>query len=625
MALSAAYGLIVYPENAAFASDILPKASQNPPQLSAPHQSKPKAAAKATTITEAAKAVKASEKLKRLPAWKSGLAGSFLSSRFARQHQDVAEAARYLSESLKHDPDNLSLKQESMRAEVIAGHMDGAIALARDIAKVEKRDPLVATLLMIDNLHKGEYDKARAAIASPSDRGLFGIIKPVLAQWLTIASGQLSAPVNMQDVIDKSGFFAPFLYYHEALMNDVLGFKDIAHSDYQKASDDAAVTPYRVVEALSNFYLRSGDRDKAQAVFDKYAQDNPESNLIPDPISKQEKSTVAALVANPTEGLAELFFSTASILFGEEMTSESFIYLRLALALRPEFPPAQLMLANLYEGNQEYKEAIALYAAIKPGTVFYKRAQIRIALNTEALGQPDDAIMQLEKIVETYPNDASALITLGDIYREQKRYENAIGVYTKAIERIGALKATDWPLFYARGIAFERSAQWKFAEQDFAAALGLSPEQPEVLNYLGYSWLLMGEHIDKAFDYIQTAANARPDDAHIIDSLGWAYYVKGDYEQALEILEKAADLMPQDPTVNEHLGDVYYEVGRKNEANYQWKRALNFKPEKADAARIRLKIAGAARAVDGPCCAPVSSNDEKNVVISGDKTPQKLQ
>lgn len=582
-------------------------------------------ATSAKTISQAAKEAAAKEAAAKDraadKAWKSGLAGSFLSSRFARQHQDIDEAANYLAQSLTHDPDNLALKQESMRAQVMAGNMQAAIKLAQDVAKQEKHDPLVATLLMIDFLHKGDYSKANAVIALPSDRGLFGIIKPVLSQWLSIASGGLTAPVNMQETIDKSGFFAPFLYYHAALMNDVLGFKDIARKNYEKANEDPAISSYRVVEALSNFYLRSGENEKAQAVFDNYARENPESNLIPEAILAQKKYTVSPLVANPTEGLAELFFSTASILFGEEMTTESVIYLQLALALRPEFPPAQLMLANLYENNQEYQEAIRLYEAIKPGTVFYKRAQIRKALNIEALGHPEKAIAQLETIVDNAPTDVSALITLGDIYREQKRYENAINAYTKAITLIGSPKASDWPLLYARGIAFERSAQWKFAEQDFFTALKLSPDQPEVLNYLGYSWLIMHQQLDKAFEYITIAANARPEDAHIIDSLGWAYYVKGDYDKALEALEKAADLMPQDPTVNDHLGDVYYEVGRRNEARYQWNRALNFNPEKADAERIRLKISGSESSSEAFRLRPRKINKKESMAASDDNTP----
>lgn len=523
--------------------------------------------------------------------WQPGLAGSILSSRFAAQHKDVGEAAKYLDESLKRDPGNESLKQQAMRAHLVSGNTVEAVALARSLQAMSGKDPLVASLVMIDAVHKGKLDEAKLAIAVPADRGLFGIIRPAMQEWITIAGGGLKAPITMQATLDKSGFFAPFLHYHIALMNDVLGYSDIALTHYQKASSDAAVTPYRVVEALSNFYMRRGEEAKAQAVFDAYAKENPESSLIPDTLAQRDKDgKVIPLIGNPAEGLAELFFSTASILFGEEMTNESFIYLRLALALRPDLAPAQLMLASLYETNQEYSKAIALYDEIKPGSVFHKRALLRKALNAEAMGDVDDALAQLRTISDAYPKDETALITIGDIRREQKDYEAAIEAYGEAMSRIGTLRDTDWPLLYARGIAYERADMWNAAERDFQQALALEPNQPDVLNYLGYSWLMMGKNTTKAMDYIEVALSARPDDAHIVDSMGWAYYHTGHYAKSVEMLERAAEMMPQDTTVNDHLGDAYWQVGRKTEARYQWKRALSFKPEKPDEERIRAKL-----------------------------------
>jgi tetratricopeptide (TPR) repeat protein len=527
------------------------------------------------------------------PEWNDGLAGSFLSSRFAKQHQDIAEAAKYMTRALKRDPGNIALQQEAMRALVKAGDLKEATAFAHTLTRTQAQDPLVATLLMIEQYQQGNFAKARKAMELPADRGLFGVIKPAIDQWLAIAHGGLTSPVTMQVAIDKSGFFGPFLTYHAALMNDLLGFSDIARKQYALASTDASVVPYRVVEAYANFYLRQEERAKAQQLFDTYAAENPESNLIPEPFARD--AMPRPLVANAGEGLAELFFSTASILFGEELTGESFLYLRLALALRPDLPPAQLMLANIYETNKEYKEAIRIYESIKPGNVFYRRGQLRRALNLEAMGRIDEAIESLKELAEAYPNDESALITLGDIKREQKQYERSIEYYSLAMSRIeqrlGKLRATDWPLYYARGVASERAGMWNAAERDFYAALKLEPNQPDVLNYLGYSWVIQGKNMEKAQEYIELALSAKPDDPHILDSMGWAYYMRGDYAKAIEYLERAADIMPQDITINDHLGDAYWQTGRQVEASYQWQRALNFKPEGEEAERIREKLA----------------------------------
>lgn len=555
------------------------------------------------TALQAKGKVQAAADMQREMAWQPGLAGSILSSRFAAQHKDVAEAAKYLAESLKRDPENEGLQQEAMRAHVMAGNIEEAVRLAQQLQARVPEDPLVAVLIMIDAQHRGAFEEAKGALLKPSDRGLFGIIRPVLMQWLDVAKGGLSAPVSLQASIDKSGFFAPFLFYHAALINDVLGFGEIAQKNYEKASADPAVTPYRVVEVFSNFHARHGEWDKAKALFSAYASENPESNLLPDADMFAAREKPAPVVANASEGMAELFFATASILFGEELTNESFIYLRLALALRPDLPPAQLMLANLYESNGEYAEAIRIYDSIKPGSVFYKRAQIRRTVNLEALGKVEEAIHELEAYSERYPRDEVALITLGDIYRDQGKYEDAVDAYGEAISRVDTLQGDDWPLFYARGIAYERAGMWNAAEKDFLHALELEPNQPDVMNYLGYSWLVTGKNLDKAKEYIEVALSARPDDAHIIDSMGWAYYVRGEYDEAVTLLERAADLMPQDPTVNDHLGDAYWQVGRKTEAEYQWKRALSFKPERSDAERIRAKIANGL---------PVKAEHERN-------------
>jgi len=517
-----------------------------------------------------------------------GLAGSFLSGRFAKRHQDLKEAAKFINETLLRDPTNERLQHESMRMNLLAGNIDEATALAMKVPADTNTDPLVACLLMLKSVKMGDYKTATRHINQAPEVGLFGLIRPVMLQWLAIAAGEQKAVVDLQPTIDKSGFFAPFLTYHNGLMNDVLGHAPAAIASYTKANADAAVTPYRVVEVLANFQARQGKWAEAQAVFDAYAKANPDSTLIPDKVDAAV--TPKPLVADGREGLAELFFTTASILFGDESTQDTFLYLRIALELRPDLPPAQLMLANLYEQVEDYKQAIAVYDRIPEDTVFYRRAQVRKALNYEALDQKDQAMALLDAAAKRYPLDATALITKGDMLREAQDYAAASAVYSQAITRTEPLSPTDWPLLYARGISYERSGNWPAAEDDFNRALKLSPNQPDVLNYLAYSWLTMNRNVGKAREYLATALTERPDDAHIIDSVGWAYYLTGDFKKSSETLEKAVEIMPDDATVNDHLGDAYWRIGRKTEARFQWERALTFKPEKEIAEALREKL-----------------------------------
>jgi Flp pilus assembly protein TadD len=149
---------------------------------------------------------------------------------------------------------------------------------------------------------------------------------------------------------------------------------------------------------------------------------------------------------------------------------------------------------------------------------------------------------------------------------------------------------SDWSTYYARGISYERAKQWPKAEADFKKALELFPDQPLVLNYLGYSWVDQGMNVPEAFKMLRRAVELRPTDGYIIDSLGWAYYRLGQYPEAVRELEKAIELKASDPVNNDHLGDAYWRVGRKLEAKFQWNHARDLNPEPEDLERILKKI-----------------------------------
>lgn len=525
---------------------------------------------------------------KPAPEVRPGLAGSFLSGRFAKQNQDLQISARYLASTLAHDPENEGLQQETMRMHLLAGNIESATVLAKKLAQNKNNDPLIASLLMLEAVKADDFARAKTTIEQAPPLGLFGLIRPVMLEWIALAEEEKKHVVNLQAAIDKAGFFAPFIYYHAGLMHDVMGNNTAAKTAYVKASSDASVTPYRVVEAIANFHERQNQMQEAQAVYDAYAKANPQSTLIPAKLVAG--SLPKPLVGDAKQGLAELFFTTASILFGESATQDTFLYLRIALELRPNLPPAQLMLANLYEQMENYKQAIATYDAIPEGSVFYRRAQVRKALNYEALGQKPKALELLEMLANRYPEDATPLITKGDIERDAKNYFAAAETYSAAISRTEPLQANDWPLLYARGISYERDGEWSKAESDFKRALTLAPEQPDVLNYLAYSWLTMNKNLTKAREYLEIASAQRPDDAHIIDSVGWAYYLAGDFKTAVEHFERAISALPDDATVNEHLGDAYWRVERTTEARFQWQRALANKPEKDVAEALKVKL-----------------------------------
>jgi Flp pilus assembly protein TadD len=236
------------------------------------------------------------------------------------------------------------------------------------------------------------------------------------------------------------------------------------------------------------------------------------------------------------------------------------------------------------------QSAIAAYALIEQTSPLRLTADVQRALNLEQLGEKDQAVAVLKSVSLDNKDEIEPLIALGNVYRARKAFKDAAETYSAAIAALGQPTPGHWSLFYSRGIAYERLKRWPEAEADFRKALELSPDQPLVLNYLGYSWVEQNTNLDEAFKMLRRAVEQQPTDGYIVDSLGWAYYRLGQYDKALQLMEKAVDLKAADPTINDHLGDVYWRLGREREARFQWNHARDLNPEPEDLPKILEKI-----------------------------------
>jgi tetratricopeptide (TPR) repeat protein len=272
------------------------------------------------------------------------------------------------------------------------------------------------------------------------------------------------------------------------------------------------------------------------------------------------------------------------------LSNRGLAYLQLALYLEPTHALALLSLADLYEAMKKPELAIDVYSRLPATSELRRNADIQAAQDLDALDRPDDARAHLEKLIAAHPDDLEAILALGTLLRERKHYAECADVYGRAIDLIPHPTKANWAVFYFRGICYERAKQWPKAEADLKKALELYPDQPHVQNYLGYSWIDQGVNLDEGMQLIKHAVEQRPDDGYIVDSLGWAYFRLGHYNEALKNLERAVELKPMDPTINDHLGDVYWRVGRHLEATFQWAHARDLKPEPADLAKIEQKL-----------------------------------
>jgi Flp pilus assembly protein TadD len=268
----------------------------------------------------------------------------------------------------------------------------------------------------------------------------------------------------------------------------------------------------------------------------------------------------------------------------------SLIYARLALELEPDFSLAQLLAGEIRDDQGRTADALALYNAVGPQSPLYWSARLRAALALDQLDKTDEAEAMLKTLATQRPNSIEPLVELGDVYRGHEKYEDAATAYDQAIARQKSGDANSWRLYYDRGVSLERSGRWPLAEADLKHALELAPQEPLVLNYLGYSWIDKGENLSDALKMIERAVELRPNDGYIVDSLGWAYYRLGDLAKATQYLERAIELMPEDPTINDHLGDVYWKVGRKLEARFQWTHARDLKPDPDELEKIEQKL-----------------------------------
>jgi len=393
--------------------------------------------------------------------------------------------------------------------------------------------------------------------------------------------------------LERFNGLAPLEFYQLGLLYDFAGYPDTAEDNFRKTLDITGQLNWRLTDAIGNFYERHGRADKAAALYQRFIRENAGSELAESVLAHRPAEPATPLIRAAKDGLAEALFDLASVVNQAETIDLALLYSRSALELRPHTPLAELLLADVLSAQNKPEASLAILAEIPPGSPYSWSARLRIAANLEMLTRTDEAITQLKEMSAETPRRAGAAMQLGDLLRAKKRFTEAVEAYDEAMRRLSAAGIPErWSLFYSRGIALERSGQWKPSEADLLHALELKPDQPLVLNYLGYSWIDRGENLDRGLKMIEKAVELRPEDGYIVDSLGWAHYRLGDYSSAVQYLEKAIELVPEDPTINDHLGDAYWQSGRATEARFQWRRALQFGPEANEIKPIEAKLDG---------------------------------
>jgi tetratricopeptide (TPR) repeat protein len=517
--------------------------------------------------------------------------GAYLAGRHAQEEGAFGKAASWYEEALHADPGSPELISRTFLMEADDGHFDLALPLAKKALTLDNSDAVADLVLLIDRVKTGDNAAALARAEALPDDGLHRYVGPLARAWTRMAIGNLSGAEAALHDLDKFDGFAPLEYFQLGLIYDYAGNAVKAEDFYKKTLNATGQINWRLADAMANFYERHGRPDEAAAAYARFVKENPGSELAEAVQSYKSSGAPAPLIRSAADGLAEALFDLASVVNRPETIDLALLYDRCALQLQPDLTVAQLLLADILTDQGKPEQSLAILTQVPATSRYAWSAQLRAAGNLEVLGRIDEAKAQLQAMAAKEPNWASAEIQLGDLLREQKRFSESAAAYSEAIKRLKAEGMPPrWTLYYSRGVAYERSNQWNLAEADLEHALELKPDQPLVLNYLGYSWIDRGEKLHRGLKMIEKAVELRPDDGYIVDSLGWAHYRLGDYASAIEYLEKALELVPEDPTINDHLGDAYWKSGRIIEARYQWRRALQFKPDQEDIKPIEAKL-----------------------------------
>jgi Flp pilus assembly protein TadD len=520
--------------------------------------------------------------------------GAYLAGRHAQEVRDYGNAALWFAAALKADPHSPELISRTFAMEAQAGRFDEARPLADEALKLDGSDAVADLVLLIDRVKAGDKAAALARAEALPDDGLHRYVGPLARAWTRMATGNLAGADAALQELDKFNGFAPLKDFQLGLLYDFAGKSDKAEEYYKKSLDATGQLNWRLTDAMGNFYQRHGRLDQADVIYKRFIKDNTGSELAESVLAnKPVRAPPPPLIGSAEDGFAEALFDLASVVNQPETTDLALLYDRCALYLQPHLAVAQLLLADILSGENKPQESLAVLAEVPANSRYSWSAQLRAAANLETIGRIDEAVAELRAMAAKEPGRASAQIQLGDLLRGQKRFSEAADAYGEAIRRLKAAGTPpNWSLYYSRGIAFERSGRWNLAEADLEHALELKPDQPLVLNYLGYSWIDRGQKLKRGLQMIEKAVALRPEDGYIVDSLGWAHYRLGDYGAAVEYLEKALELVPDDPTINDHLGDAYWKSGRTIEARYQWRQALQFKPDKEDIKPIEVKLEG---------------------------------
>src|ERR1700681_429100 len=519
------------------------------------------------------------------------MSGSYLAARHASIERDASSAAAFYRSALRTDPKNNELLDRAFISSLADGDIEEAVKLADRILLVDKSNRVARPVVGVRDLKLKKYAAAQLNINQSIRGPITDLVATLLSGWAGYGAGDSKTAIANIDKLTGPEWYPIFKDLHSGMILELAGKDKDAGIRLERAYklDDSML---RVADDYARWLSRNKDAAAASAIYETFDKKLPRHPLVLEGLRDTKAGKkLSPLVDSAQAGAAEALYGIGATLTRRGGEDLALVYLQLSLYLAPNHPLALLSLADLYESVKKPAMAIKVYERMPASSRLKRNAQIQLATNLDAADRSDEAIKILKTVTTEDPKDLEAIMALGNIERGRKKFADCAQTYSLGIEALPANNdKANSVYYYYRGICEERSKQWSKAEADMRKALELQPEQPHVLNYLGYSWIDQGINLDEGMKMIKRAVDQRPDDGYIVDSLGWAYYRIGNFEDAVKNLERAIDLKPEDPTINDHLGDAYWRIGRTLEAKFQWAHARDLKPEPEELPKIEAKI-----------------------------------
>lgn len=530
----------------------------------------------------------------------STLFGDYLSASYANEIDDMAARQKYYTRAFSAAPDDIRLGRRAVVSAIETGDMDAALSMARDLYKQDKTESMARAVLGVDAFRKNRNKRALKYFSGPSDDLTMTLLMQLVRGWIEVESGDFDEARTRFEGLGGAEYFSAYGQLQSAKVDIVEGkYEDAARKlDMVAASGISGV---EVTLTRTRMLAAQGKTDEALENLVEVLDDN--EGLTIGPVGEYRALleagedlpdiTIAGQAARALTDPSFAFFARNRSVDGAKL------YLRFARWVDPSYQKSAVWLGSLLEdlGDVGQANAYDIYQTIPESDPYYVSSQLNVANIYFNQEKDEDAI----RVLEALNDREGSLLTRESLGRARffrENYEEALPFYVRIVDSMtdAEIEANIEPLRF-RGIIYERLGRWPEAEADFKRVLAFKPDDVDTLNYLGYTWVDRGENLIEAFEMIRRALEQEPNSGAITDSLGWAHYKLGQYEEAKDNLEDAVALDPSSATIIDHLGDVYWKLGRKREAKFQWRRALLFEPTDLERTNIEIKLEGGLEAV----------------------------